>query len=233
MLLRGILRRGSLKEILPQYKSSRWVNSSGESISKCLVYENVSVEVVVENLRRKQSAIGLVKVLICKDNKFMPDVVVKQFKHVSTLQPLSTEKIIVPFKPLQESYYYYKIFIEGKEVYSQRKDSSRLYASRRECILILEKPSGELKNPGLTVAGRLIDAITGEGIEGAKVGIYDARVLRSDELLAYSVTLKDGSFSVDGLRAFKLGSKLKVYAKFDGDDLYKPSISNHYIINLS
>lgn len=222
-----------MKEILPQYKSSRWVNSSGETISRCLVYENVFVEVIVENPMRKQSAIGLVKVSIYRDNKFMPDTVVKQSKHIMTLQPLSTEKIIVSFKPPQESYYYYKIFIEGKEVYSQSKDSSRLYASRRECILILEKPSGYLKNPGLKVTGRLIDAVTGEGIEGARIGIYDMRTIRSDELLAYGVTLKDGSFSVNGLRALKIGSKLKVYAKFNGDDLYKPSISDYYVINLS
>lgn len=222
-----------MKEILPQYKSSRWINSSGETVSKCLVYENVFIEVVVENPMRKQSAIGLVKVSIYRDNKFMPDTVIKQSKHIITLQPLSTEKIIVPFKPLQESYYYYKIFTEGKEICSQKDSSSRLYASRRECILILEKPSGYLKNPGLTVAGRLIDAVTGEGIEGARIGIYDVRTLRSDELLAHGVTSKDGSFSVDGLRALKIGSKLKVYAKFDGDDLYKPSISDYYTISLS
>ncbi|MEM1581708.1 MAG: hypothetical protein QXK89_04245 [Candidatus Bathyarchaeia archaeon] len=223
-----------MKEVSPQYKSSRWVNSAGETISKSFVYENVFVEVIVENPLRKQSAIGLVKVAICRDSKFILDIAVKQSKHIVTIPPLSTEKILIPFKPLQESEYYYKIFIEGKEVYTQPKDSPpRLHVSRRECILIIDEVDGDSKNPGLTVTGKLIDAATGEGIEGARIGIYDERTLRGDELLAYGVTLKDGSFNVDGLRAFKIGSKLKVYAKFLGDDLYKPSVSNCYTINFS
>lgn len=219
--------------MLPQYKSSRWVNLSGETISKSLVYENVFIEVIVDNPMRKQSAIGLVKVAIYRDSKFIPDIAVKQSKHIVTIPPLSEEKILIPFKPMQESEYYYKIFIEDKEVSQQKGSPNRLYASRRECILVIDKIDGDSKNPGLTVTGKLIDTITGEGIEGAHIGIYDARTLRSDELLAYGVTLKDGSFHVEGLRAFKIGSKLKVYAKFDGDDLYKPTASNNYVINLT
>lgn len=220
--------------MLPQYKSSRWVNSAGETISKCFVYEPIFIEVIVENPMRRQLAIGLVKVAIYKNNRFMPDSIVKQSKHIVTIPPFSAEKIVVPFKPLEESEYYYRVFIEGREVRIQHEGfTPRLHASRRECTLVLDKPCILSRNPGITVTGKLIDTITGEGIECAHIDVYDVRLLRSDELIARGITSKDGTFIIEGLRIRKIWGKTRIYAKFRGDDLYKPSVSGYYIIDLS
>lgn len=220
---------------MPQYKSSRWIDHSGKPISSCLVYDKIFVEVIVENPLRMQSVTGLVKVAIFKSNSFLPDTSVKQSKHIVTLPPLSSERILVPFKPLHEAEYYYRVYIEGKEVYVQPKSSPpRLYASRRESRLIIEKIVEVSRNPGFTIIGKLIDAATGEGIKRAQVRVYDARILRNDEVIACGITGDDdGSFIIEGLRTFKIGRQIKVYVKFEGDDVYKSTISDRFIINLS
>lgn len=219
---------------IPQYKFSRWIDSNGKEISRCLVYEDVYVEVIIENPLRKQSAIGLVKVTIYRNNRALPDVNVKRSKHVVTLPPLSSERIIVPFKPPQESIYYYEVSIDGTTVYKQPNASPpRLCVFRRDSQLILNEPtnSDEVGNSTFTVTGKLIDALSKEGIGGAKIGIYDARILRKDELLAYGITSNNGTFIIRGLKVFKMGNGARIYAKFDGDDLYKPSISSQYTLD--
>lgn len=214
---------------LPQYKSSGWVDSSGRPISCCLVYDKVFIEINVENPLRMQSVTGLVRVAILKSNRFLPDAIVKHSKHIVTLPPLSTERIIVPFKPPFEAEYYYKVYVEDEEVYVQPKCSPpRLRVSRRESRIIIEGISGFSRNPGFTITGKLVDAITGEGIEKAKVEIYDVRVFRGDKMLAYGITDKSGFFSVEGLRPLKIGGQVKIYVKFKGDDVYKPSLSDHF-----
>lgn len=221
-----------MKEPLPQYKSSRWIDSSGSPVSCCLIYDEVFVEVIVENPLRMQSAIGLVKVVILKDNRFLPDTVMKCSKHIVTLRPLSSERILVAFKPPLEAEYYYKVYIEDKEIYIQSKNSSlRLRASRRESRLMVEDILSFSRNPGFTIIGRLIDAVTGEGIEKARVEVYDARIFRNDKMLAYGITDDSGSFIIEGLRTLKIGGKIKVYAKFRGDDVYKPAVSGHFMVN--
>ncbi|MEM3193986.1 MAG: hypothetical protein QXH97_03265 [Candidatus Bathyarchaeia archaeon] len=227
---------GNLMKTIPQYRSSRWIDSSGKEISKCLVYEDVYVEVIVENPLRKQTVIGLVKVTIYRNNRILPDVNVKQSKHVVTLPPLSSERIIVPFKPLQESMYYYEVSIDGTTVYKQPNTfPPRLCALRRDSQLILNEPinSDETGNSTFTVTGKLIDALSGEGIGGAKIGVYDMRMLRKDELLAYGITSNDGTFTIKGLKVFKIGGGVRIYAKFNGDDLYKPSISSQYTLDTT
>lgn len=226
----------ALSEPILQYKSSRWTDLNGETISKCFVYDDVQIEVLVENLMRKQRVTSLVKVTIYKDNHFLPDRYVKRDKHIVTLPPLSAGKITVPFKPNYESIYHYEISIENKKVYSQPKGfPPRLYASRRNAVLIIDEPLGSVtSNPGLTVTGRLISAENGEGIEGAKIGIYDVRTLRKDDLIAYGVTSKNGVFTISDIKskALRWNKKLKVYAKFFGDDVYKPAVSDQYAVNI-
>ncbi|MCX8171118.1 MAG: hypothetical protein N3E47_03990 [Candidatus Bathyarchaeota archaeon] len=223
-----------MEEPLPRYKSSRWIDSSGEPVSRCLVYDKVFGEVVVENPLRMRSAIGLIKVAIFKSSRFLPDISVKQSKHIVTLPPLSDEKILIPFKPPYESEYYYKVYIEDREVYAQPKDSPpRLYVSRRESKLIVDKITEISRNPGFTVTGKLIDAATNEGIGKAQIKIYDARTLRNDEIIACCVTKEDGSFVANGLKPFKIGRQIRFYVKFEGDDIYKPVISSHFTVDLT
>jgi hypothetical protein len=225
-----------LNEPVIQYKSSRWTNLNGETVSQCFVYDDVQVEVIVENPMRKQRVTNLLKVTIYKDNNFLPDSYVKQDKHIVTLPPLSTGKIAVPFKPTYEAEYHYEISIENERVYSQPKGSPpRLYASRRNAVLIIDEPLSIMtSNPGLTVTGRLISAENGEGIEGAKIGIYDVRTLRKDDLIAYGVTSKNGIFTIGDVKskALRWNKRLRIYVKFFGDDVYKPVVSNQYTINI-
>lgn len=219
---------------LLEYKASEWIDSSGKPISHCLVYDQVFVKVVVENPLRMRSTLGLIRVAIFKSGRLLPDVNVKQSKHVVTLPPLSSERIIVPFKPLYEAEYYYKVYIENKEVYAQPKGSPpRLYASKRESHIIVEKISEFSRNPGFSVAGKLIDAITGEGVRRARIEVYDARIFRNDKMLGYGTTDETGSFVIEGLRPFKVGSRIKIYLKFRGDDVYKPAASDQFIVNLA
>lgn len=221
-----------MKDLLPQYKSSRWINKSGETISSCFVYDDVFVEVTLENSLRGRAAVGVVKVAIYMDRSLLFDVNVEQAKYVVVLPPISSKSILVPFKPLHEAKYYYKVFIENNEVYTQLKnDPSRLCVSRRESRLIIERVVKVSKNPGYVVVGRLVDALTGEGIEKAKIKVYDVRTLRNDELLACEVTSKEGAFTVDGLRTYKIGGRLKIYVKFEGDDIYKPAASSYYVVD--
>ncbi|MEM1508058.1 MAG: hypothetical protein QXU02_04430 [Candidatus Bathyarchaeia archaeon] len=220
-----------MKGPLPQYKSSMWIDPSGKPVSCCLVYDKVFVETIVENPLRMQSAIGLVKVAIFKSNKLLPDTLIKHSKHIVTLPPLSSEKIVVSFKPPFEAEYYYKVFIEDEEVYMQPKGSPpRLRASKRESRIFIEKISEFSRNPGFTVVGKLVDAITGEGIERARVEIYDSRIFRNDKMLAHGTTDKSGSFIVEGLKTLKIGDQIKVYVKFKGDDIYKPAVSGYFAV---
>ncbi len=225
-----------MKEPIIQYKSSRWTGLNGETVFQCFVYDDVQVEVIVENPMRKQTVTNLVKVTIYKDNIFLPDSYVKRDKHIVTLPPLSTGRITVPFKPAYEAGYHYEISIENEKVYSQPKGfPPRLYASRRNAALIINEPLGMVtSNPGLTITGRLISAENGEGIEGAKIGIYDVRILRRDDLIAYGVTSKNGVFTISDVKskALRWNRRLRIYAKFFGDDVYKPAVSNQYTVNF-
>ena len=222
-----------MRDPLPQYKSSGWVDSSGKPVSYSLVYDKVFIEVIMENPLRMQSVTGLVKVAIFKSNKFLPDTIVKHSKHIVTLPPLSTERIVVPFKPPFEAEYYYKVYIENEEVYVQPKRSPpRLRAFRRESRIIIDGVSGFSQNPGFTITGKLIDVITGNGIEKAKVEIYDVRTFRGDKMLACGITDKNGFFSVEGLRPLRIGNQVSVYVKFKGDDVYKPSVSDCFKLTM-
>jgi len=225
------------KEPVLQYKSSRWVNSGEETISACLVYDPVQVEVLIENPMRKQMVTSLVKVMVYKDNAYLPDERVKEESRIVTLPLLSTGTLSIRFTPEQESGYHYTIFIEGKGVYNQPKGfPPRLHASKRESVLMLDEPSNGV-SAGLAVAftGRLVSADTGEGIAKAKIYIYDVRHMRKDNLMTSETTGDDGAFIIErtarGMHWWD--HNVEIYAKFEGDDVYKPATSNQYSISLA
>ncbi len=225
------------KEPLLQYKSSRWINPDGRTISTCLVYDPVHVEVLVENPMRKQTVTSLIKVLIFKDNAILPDEKVKEESRILTLPPLSTGTISVRFTPVQESGYHYMVLIEGEKTFDQPKQfPPRLYASRKKSILILNEPSnGVLPGSTVTFAGKLVSTDAGDGITGAKVHIYDTRHMRRDNLMASGTTGNDGTFIIERIvkRMHWWDHNVEIYAKFEGDDVYKPSISNQCSVNLA
>jgi len=229
--------RGLIKENALRYKSSRWMNSEGQTISTCSVYDKTQVEVLVENPMRKQTVTGLIKVVIYKDNALLPDERVKEESRILTSPPLSTGRISTGFSPEQESGYHYMIFIEGKQTYVQPKSfPPRLYASKSETALILVDPSNSgLTASTVTFSGKLIEADTGHGIDGAKIHIYDTRHMRRDNRMASGTTGSEGGFTIERI-AKKMhwwNDTVQIYAKFEGDDVYKPSTSSPYTISMA
>ena len=220
-----------------EYKSSRWMNSDGRTISTCLVYDPVQVEVQVENPMRKQAVTSIIKIVIYKDRALLPDNKVKEESRILSLLPLSTGTISASFTPTEESGYHYTILIEGNQAYSQPRHSPpRLFASRRESTLILDEPSGGVPaGSTLTLTGRLLSTDTGEAIDGAKIYIYDVRHMRRDSLISSGITGNDGIFNI-GKIAKKMhwwDGTAEIYAKFKGDDVYKLSTSNPRSISVS
>jgi len=217
-----------------QYKSSRWVGPDGQTISKCLVYDPVQVEVLVENPLRKQRVTSLIKVVVYKDRALLPGDKVKEESRILTLPPLSTGTISVSFLPLKESVYHYTVLIEGNQIYTQpRRTPPRLHISKRESVLILDDPSSTvLAGTALTFTGRLLSADTREPIEGAKIRIFNVKHIRRDNPIASVVTGKDGAFSMEktAKRMHWWDGTFEIYAKFEGDDVYKFSKSNQCAI---
>lgn len=220
-----------------RYVSSRWMDSNESTISSCLVYDPVQVEVSIENPMRRQIVTSLVKVTIYKDNAFFPDDKVREETRVMTLAPLSDRTISISFKPTQESGYHYTVHIEGQKIYDQpKKFPPRIYASRRATSLILNEPGNSiLSSPPLTLTGRLVSTDTGEGIDDAKIHIFDVRHTRRDNLMTSVTTEIDGTFAIENLtRRFHRWSKnFGIYVKFDGDDVYKPCVTNQYSVDLT
>jgi len=217
------------KEPVLQYRSSGWMNSDGQTISTCLVYDPVQIELLVENPMRKQTTTSLVKVAIFRDNGILPDDKVKEESRIMTLPPLSNRTISIYFSPKQESGYHYTIFIEQEKVYDQpRKFPPRLYASRRETAIILDDPSNDfLAGSPVTLAGKLVSADTGEGISDAKINVYDIRHMRRDNLMGFGTTENDGTFIIERITKGTHWTKtVEIYAKFEGDDVYKPSTTS-------
>lgn len=224
------------KEPALEYKSSRFINSEGQTISACLVYDRVQVEVLFENPMRKQTVTSLIKVAIYRDIPRGPDVKVKEESRIVTLPPLSSGKITVSFIPMQESRYFYGVLIEEKRVYAQPKSfPPRLYVSRSETNLILdEAPSKILAGSTVTFTGKLLRDDPMMCITKAKICVCKSEVGRN-RLLASGITENDGTFVVEWIarKMNPLRNDLEICAKFEGDDVYKPSTSNHYTINVA
>jgi hypothetical protein len=224
------------KESTLQYISSRWIDSEGKTISECAVYDPVQIEVQVENPLRKTTITNLVQVAIYRDSValFANKVQTKYFQ--LTLSPLSTETKFIYFTPSEESRYHYKIRIEKKEIYCQPKSiPPRLYASKKESSITLNVPSKVQADSTIHFTGKLVSSNPGEGVDGAKIQIYDVRLTRKDNLMASGTTKSDGTFNIEcKVKRMRLWHHtIDVYSKFDGDDLYKQSVSNLHTIRLT
>jgi len=218
-----------------QYKSSRWMDSDGRTISTCLVYNKVQVEVLVENPARKQTITSLIKAAIFRDIPHGLDERVKEESRLLTLPPTSTGTISISFIPRQESGYYFTIHVDGKGAHNQLEHSPhRLYASRSETALTLDElTSSRLTGSTVTFTGKLVKSDTGEGIAGADIYIFGSDKVKN-KLMASGTTGGDGTFSIEWI-AEKIewwDSAVETYAKFKGDDVYKPSTSNQYTIRI-
>jgi len=226
-----------MEEPALQYISSRWINSEGHEISECAVYDPVQIEVQVENSLRKTTIANLMEVSIYKDSAALFADLVQKESFSLILSPLSTETKRVNFTPSQESRYHYKIRIEKKEIYCQPKSvPPRLCASKKEICLTLDEPLGKVHaDSTMHFTGKLFRPNPGEGVDGAKIHIYDERRTRKDNLLASGTTNKDGTFDIEcrAKRTRLWQDTIYVYSKFIGDDLYKPSVSNRYTIRLT
>jgi hypothetical protein len=206
-------------------------------ISTCSVYDPVQIEIQVENPMRKKTISSLVEVEIYRDTvTLLAEKVMKEFFALA-LSPLSTEKTLVNFTPSQESRYHYKIRIEKKEIYCQPKSiPPRLYASKKESDLTLNEPLSIVQaNSTIHFTGKLVSTNKGEAIDGARIHIYDIRRTRRDNLMASGTTRSDGTFNIECI-AKRMGwwrNTINIYSKFDGDDVYKPSVGNQYTIRLT
>jgi hypothetical protein len=206
-------------------------------ISTCSVYDPVQIEIQVENPMRKKTISSLVEVEIYRDTvTLLAEKVMKEFFALA-LSPLSTEKTLVNFTPSQESRYHYKIRIEKKEIYCQPKSNPpRLYASKKESTLTLDEPLSIVQaNSTIHFTGKMVSTNEGESIDGARIHIYDVRRTRRDNLMASGTTRSDGTFNIECI-VKRMGwwrNTIDIYSKFDGDDLYKPSVGNRYTIRLT
>jgi len=205
-------------------------------ISTCLVYDPVQIEIQLENPMRKKTITSLIEVEIYRDVALLAEKVVKEFFALA-LSPLSTEKKFVYFTPSQESRYHYKIRIEEKEIYCQPKSiPPRLYASKKESVLTLDEPLSVLhEDSTIHFTGKLASTNKGEGVDEARIHIYDVRRTRRDNLMASGTTRSDGTFNIECKvkRMRWRHNTIDIYSKFDGDDIYKPSVSNRYTIRLT
>jgi len=216
-----------------QFKSSRCMDSESQSISRCLVYEPFHVEVVVENLFRKQTITNIIRIALYRDVSYGLDEKIKEIDRWVTVPPLGTERLVVSFMPTHESDYYYTIHINDKMV-KTKMYPCRLSVSRKGNNLDLDEPPSAV-SAGSTIVftGKLVNATTGEGIDKARIHIH--HIDRSgNKFMASGTTKEDGAFNIEWI-AKKLDAlhySGEIYAKFEGDDIYKPSRSNQFTISV-
>ena len=223
-----------------QYGSSKWVDADGNTVSACLVYDQVYVQVSVENPTRKQTITGSVKIVIYRDITLWPDEKVKEESQSVSLNPGESETVSLDFTPSQESGYHFTVLIDDKKAYTQPNTFPlRLRVSKSATSLTLDEPSSSVSaGSTVTFTGKLVNAETAEGVSGATIKIYDRDLgdPTGDDFLGVSGTTgSDGSFSIEWV-AKKMDwwdSTAEVYAKFEGDDSYESSTSSQYTITVS
>ena len=223
-----------------QYGSSKWVDADGNTVSACLVYDQVYVQVSVENPTRKQTITGSVKIVIYRDITLWPDEKVKEESQSVSLNPGESETVSLDFTPNQESGYHFTVLIDDKKPYTQPNTfPPRLRVSKSATSLTLDEPSSSVSaGSTVTFTGKLVNAETAEGVSGATIKIYDRDLgdPTGDDFLGVSGTTgSDGSFSIEWV-AKKMDwwdSTAEVYAKFEGDDSYESSTSSQYTITVS
>jgi hypothetical protein len=200
------------------------------------VYDIIHIEVEVQNTMRKQAVTGIIKVGIYRDVRYGLDVRIKEESRVLKVQPLSTGRVFPTCIPTHDASYYYRVLIEGKQVYSQPKRSPpRLRASKSETVLVLNGPSSGISaGSTIAVAGKLVTAGSGIGVNGAKICIYDGDINRN-KIFASGTTGNDGTFCIEWVadKTDKLYNNVLAHVRFEGDDFYKPSIDAAFALNVS
>ena len=102
-------------------------------------------------------------------------------------------------------------------------------------IAMLAPPNVVESGTTVTFEGYLMNSETGKGIEKAPINIWERdRSFLADEVLAFGVTKKDGSFDIvwKAKQQDWWDDTVDVYAKFKGTENYKPARSANYQIKV-
>ena len=116
-----------------------------------------------------------------------------------------------------------------KETIEKYHDSEIKDFTNRETVIILDKPEHYTKiGSTITFSGRLFGNVNGEGIEKAKISIYETDgAFLKDTPIASGNTNILGGFNIDW-ETKKMDwwdNSIEVYAKFEGEVALKPSSS--------
>jgi len=105
-----------------------------------------------------------------------------------------------------------------------------------ETVLTMSCPPESVDlNSTVTFQGKLVEAETGAGIAGAEIRIYERdRSFIGDDLLVSGKTAADGSFRIDWKAKQRdwWDDSVEVYARYVGDEKYKPSTSDLFKIRV-
>jgi hypothetical protein len=94
-------------------------------------------------------------------------------------------------------------------------------------------PSNVTVGSTVTFTGKLVEAESETPVTGSTIKLFDSDV-EKDDLIASGISERDGCFKIRW-RAKKIDrwdNTAEIYAKFEGNDDYRPSESNHYSIVL-
>ncbi|MEM2507554.1 MAG: mechanosensitive ion channel family protein [Nitrososphaeria archaeon] len=101
-------------------------------------------------------------------------------------------------------------------------------------LLILEEPPKSVKaGTTITLKGRLIEAESGKPIPNMVIKIFDKDVGK-DDLLAIGHTNGDGFFNIEweATKTDLLDNTVELFAKFEGNEDYRQSKSNLYVVEV-
>jgi uncharacterized protein YegP (UPF0339 family) len=127
--------------------------------------------------------------------------------------------------------------MEVKETIKEYHDSKIRDFTIGETILILNKPKKKVRKGSIiTFNGKLIGNVTGNGIDNARIRIYesDGAILKEKPIVECNTNIL-GDFSIDWI-AKKMDwwdNSIEIYAKFEGVGSKKPSFSEKQTILLS
>ena len=124
-----------------------------------------------------------------------------------------------------------------KEIIEEYHDSEITDFTKGETILVLNKPKTEMRTGSyITFSGRLLGHATGEGIENAKITIFENEEENLKETpIAYGYTNNLGGFYIYWVakKMDGLGSSIELYAKFEGEKTLKSSVSKKIKVDIS
>ena len=127
--------------------------------------------------------------------------------------------------------------IDVKQTIEEYHDSEITDFTKGETILVLDKPKIGIKiGSTITFSGRLFGHVNGEGIERAKISIFESdKAILKETPIAHGYTNKLGGFYIDWA-AKKMDWRegiIEVYAKFEGKKTLNASSSKKTKLVLS